>query len=59
MTYDPFFRCYKVTVKMREGAEFKFVVTGKYEVSFDYAIKYVLSTGDSARRTPTGSRTTF
>ncbi len=41
MKYDRFFGAYKATARMAAGAQFKFVVDGSYEVSFDYPIVYV------------------
>lgn len=41
MKYDPFFDCFKVIVGMTVGAQFKFIVHGSYEASFDYPIIYV------------------
>ena len=40
MNYDPYFNSYTTTVRMKEGAQFKFVVEGNYQVSFDYPIIY-------------------
>jgi hypothetical protein len=41
MHYDSHHNAFKAIVKMKEGAQFKFIVQGTYEVSFDYDIAYV------------------
>ncbi len=44
MRYDSFFSAFTVTIRMREGAQFKFVIGGNYEASWDYPMVYVAST---------------
>ncbi len=41
LIYDPFFKSYKVTVKVRHESEFKFIVDGKYEAVEYYALTNV------------------
>eukprot|EP01022_Parablepharisma_sp_SALTPOND_P016458 TRINITY_DN2412_c0_g1_i1.p2 TRINITY_DN2412_c0_g1~~TRINITY_DN2412_c0_g1_i1.p2 ORF type:complete len:227 (-),score=7.08 TRINITY_DN2412_c0_g1_i1:1407-2009(-) len=41
LKYDAVFGCFSATVKMREGAQFKFVENGKYKLSSDYPLVYV------------------
>jgi hypothetical protein len=58
MRFNSDFKAYAVTVKMREGAQFKFVVDGKYITSTDYPHISVHRMAASHNRQARASRTT-
>jgi len=49
LSYNEFFKAFHGIIKLKEGDQFKFVIDGSYEVSFDYPVIYVFNLDNKFR----------